>query len=109
MYGFDLVIKNGTIIDGTRFPRFRSDIGIKDGKIARIGYIADPGSARVVDANGLIVAPGHIDTHTHYDAQIFWDPACSNAGENGITTVVTGNCGFGFAPSTRRIVNARCS
>lgn len=98
MYGFDLVIKNGTIIDGTRFPRFRSDIGIRDGKIARIGHIADPGSARVVDADGLIVAPGHIDTHTHYDAQIFWDPTCSNAGENGITTVVTGNCGFGFAP-----------
>lgn len=98
MYGFDLVIKNGTIVDGTRFPRFSADIGVVDGKIAKIGHIADPGAARVIDAEGLIVAPGHIDTHTHYDAQIFWDPTCSNAGENGITTVVTGNCGFGFAP-----------
>ena len=98
MSGFDLVIKNGTIIDGTRFPRFKSDIGVKDGRIAKIGFIADTGSARIIDANGQIVAPGHIDTHTHYDAQIFWDPTCSNAGENGITTVVTGNCGFGFAP-----------
>lgn len=98
MNGFDLVIKNGTIIDGTRFPRFISDIGVIAGKIARIGHIADPGDAQVLDATGLIVAPGHIDTHTHYDAQIFWDPTCSNAGENGITTVVTGNCGFGFAP-----------
>lgn len=98
MYGFDLVIKNGTVIDGTRFPRFRSDIGVKNGKIAKIGHIADPGGAKVVDATDMIVAPGHIDTHTHYDAQIFWDPGCSNAGENGITTVVTGNCGFGFAP-----------
>lgn len=98
MSGFDLVIKNGTIVDGTRFPRFRSDIGIAGGRIARIGHIADTGAAKVIDAAGMIVAPGHVDTHTHYDAQIFWDPACSNAGENGITTVVTGNCGFGFAP-----------
>lgn len=98
MDGFDLVIKNGTVIDGTRFPRFEADIGIADGKIAKIGHIEDTGTARIVDARGLIVAPGHVDTHTHYDAQIFWDPTCSNAGENGITTVVTGNCGFGFAP-----------
>lgn len=98
MYGFDLVIKNGTVIDGTRAPRFKADIGIKDGRIVRIGSISDAGRAQVVEANGLIVAPGHIDTHTHYDAQIFWDPTCSNAGENGITSVVTGNCGFGFAP-----------
>lgn len=98
MDGFDLVIKNGTVVDGTRFPRFEADIGIVGGKIAKIGHIEDTGSAKVVDARGMIVAPGHVDTHTHYDAQIFWDPTCSNAGENGITTVVTGNCGFGFAP-----------
>ncbi|MEQ9590773.1 MAG: amidohydrolase family protein [Parvibaculaceae bacterium] len=95
---FDTIIKNGTIIDGTRFPRFVSDIGIVDGKIAYIGKLASENATEVIDADGLVVAPGFIDLHTHYDAQIFWDPYCSNSGENGVTTVVTGNCGFGFAP-----------
>lgn len=95
---YDLLIKSGTIVDGTRFPRYRADIGIREGRVAHIGSI-DVGEAReVIDADGLIVAPGHIDCHTHYDAQIHWDPYCSNSGENGVTTVVAGNCGFGFAP-----------
>ncbi|MEO1169966.1 MAG: amidohydrolase family protein [Pseudomonadota bacterium] len=95
---YDLLIKSGTIVDGTRFPRYVADIAIKDGRIAHIGHV-DPETAReTLDAEGLIIAPGHIDCHTHYDAQIHWDPYCSNSGENGITTVVTGNCGFGFAP-----------
>lgn len=98
MAQYDLLIRNGTVIDGTRFPRFRADIGIRDGRIAEIGQLRAATAERVIDASGLIVAPGHIDSHTHYDAQIFWDPTCSNAGENGVTTVVTGNCGFGFAP-----------
>lgn len=95
---FDIVIKSGTIIDGTRFPRYVADIGIKDGIIAHIGNISDRSGRKVLDAKGLIVAPGHIDAHTHYDAQIHWDPYCSNSGENGVTTVVAGNCGFAFAP-----------
>jgi len=95
---FDLVVKNGMIIDGTGAPRFRDDLGIKDGRIAKIGRIAAHEAARVIDADGLVVAPGFIDLHTHYDAQIFWDPYLTISGWHGVTSVVIGNCGFGFAP-----------
>lgn len=98
MSEFDLIIEGGTIVDGTGFPRFRADIGIRAGRIAKVGQLKGRPARRRIEASGCIVAPGHVDTHTHYDAQIFWDPTCSNAGENGITTVVAGNCGFGFAP-----------
>lgn len=95
---FDTVIKGGTIVDGQRTPRFVSDIGIKDGKIAYIGSVRDPSAAELIDAEGLIVAPGFVDLHTHYDSQIFWDPYCTLSGWHGVTSVVIGNCGFGFAP-----------
>jgi N-acyl-D-aspartate/D-glutamate deacylase len=95
---YDIVIRGGLVIDGTRFPRLRTDIGIQGGVIRRLGAIAGGSGRKEIDASGSIVAPGFIDTHTHFDAQIFWDPTCSNAGENGVTTVVAGNCGFGFAP-----------
>jgi N-acyl-D-amino-acid deacylase len=95
---FDLLIKDGMIVDGTRAPRFRDDIAIKDGKIAKIGRTQPHEAAKVVEADGLIVAPGFIDLHTHYDAQIFWDPYLTLSGWHGITSVVIGNCGFGFAP-----------
>ena len=98
MAEFDIVIKNGMVVDGTRAPRFRSDIGIKNGRIAKIGRIASHQGAKAVDAEGHIVAPGFIDLHTHYDAQIFWDPYLTISGYHGITSVVIGNCGFGFAP-----------
>lgn len=98
MAAYDIVIKNGTIMDGTRFPRYRADIGVKDGKIAKIGHIDAKAGRRLIDATGKIVAPGHVDLHTHYDAQIHWDPYCTNSGNNGVTTIVAGNCGFGFAP-----------
>lgn len=98
MTQYDIVIKNGTIVDGTRFPRYRADIAVKDGRIARIGRIEASAGREVIDAEGKIVAPGHVDLHTHYDAQIHWDPYCTNSGDNGVTTVVAGNCGFGFAP-----------
>ena len=98
MARYDRVIRNGTIIDGARLPRFRGDIAIRDGVIVEIGRI-DPADAReVIDATSLIVAPGFIDLHTHYDAQLFWDPYCTLSGWHGITSVVIGNCGFGFAP-----------
>ncbi len=98
MTTFDTVIKNGTIIDGLRTPRYRADIGIKDGHIAYIGHIEFPDDAEVLDAEGLIVAPGFVDLHTHYDSQIYWDPWCTISGWHGVTSVVIGNCGFGFAP-----------
>ena len=98
MASFDTVIRGGTVVDGARMPRRRCDVGIVDGKIAKLGRIASSEGRRVLDADGHIVAPGFIDLHTHYDAQIFWDPYCTLSGWHGVTSVVIGNCGFGFAP-----------
>jgi N-acyl-D-aspartate/D-glutamate deacylase len=95
---FDRVILGGTVIDGLRTPRYRADVGIVDGRIARIGRIAPHEGREVLDAEGLIVAPGFVDLHTHYDSQVFWDPWCTISGWHGVTSVVIGNCGFGFAP-----------
>ncbi|NRA08335.1 MAG: amidohydrolase family protein [Myxococcales bacterium] len=98
MRELDAVIREGMIFDGTAGPRYRADIGIKDGVIAEIGRIPASRAVREIDASGLHVAPGFVDTHTHYDAQLFWDPYCSLSGWHGVTTAVIGNCGFGFAP-----------
>jgi N-acyl-D-amino-acid deacylase len=95
---YDLVIRNGMIVDGARNPRYRADLAVKDGVVARIGRVRPGEAAREIDATGLVVAPGFIDLHTHYDAQIFWDPYLTTSGTNGVTSVVIGNCGFGFAP-----------
>jgi len=95
---FDTVIKNGMIVDGTRAPRYHADIGIKDGRIVDIGRMNASDGAIEIDASGLVVAPGFVDLHTHYDAQVFWDPHCTISGWHGATSVVIGNCGFGFAP-----------
>jgi N-acyl-D-amino-acid deacylase len=98
MAEFDVIIRGGMIIDGTRLPRYRADVGIKDGKIATIGRLKSHEGAKVIDAGGLNVAPGFVDLHTHYDAQMFWDPYCTISSWHGVTSVVIGNCGFGFAP-----------
>lgn len=101
MSEFDVIIKNGTIIDGRRTPRYKGDIGIKDGVVAAItgaDGLAPSRAADVIEADGLIVAPGFVDLHTHFDAQIFWDPYCTIGGWHGVTSVVIGNCGFGLAP-----------
>jgi len=98
MAEFDTIIKDGMIVDGTQLPRYRADIGIKNGKIAKIGRLKSSDGSKVLDASGLIVAPGAIDLHTHYDAQLHWDPYCSIGSWHGVTSVTIGNCGFGFAP-----------
>lgn len=98
MANYDVVIKGGIVVDGSGNPRFRGDIAITDGVISRIGRIPAADADRVIDATGLIVAPGFIDLHTHYDGQVFWDPYLTMSGPHGVTSVVTGNCGFGFAP-----------
>ena len=98
MAEYDIIIRKGTIVDGTRAPRYVGDLAIKDGKIAKMGGLRGSGADKVLDASGLIVAPGFIDLHTHYDGQLFWDPYCSISGWHGVTSVAIGNCGFGFAP-----------
>jgi N-acyl-D-amino-acid deacylase len=98
MAEFSTVIKGGTVFDGQRTPRVRTDIGIKGGIITAIGQLDAADADEVIDATGLNVAPGFIDNHTHYDSQLFWDPYCSISGWHGVTSVVIGNCGFSFAP-----------
>lgn len=95
---YDVIIKGGKLIDGTGTPRKVTDIGIRDGKVAKVGGLRDATATRIVDATGRIVAPGVIDVHTHYDGAIFWDPYCTPSGYHGMTTAVVSNCGFGFAP-----------
>jgi N-acyl-D-aspartate/D-glutamate deacylase len=98
MPDFDVLVKGGTVVDGSRSPRYLGDIGIRDGKIAKIGQLNSSDAKKTLDANGLVVAPGFIDLHTHYDAQLNWDPYCTLSGWHGVTSIVIGNCGFGFAP-----------
>ena len=101
---YDLVIKDGMVIDGSGMPRYRADIGVKDGRIARIGRISEPAD-QVVDAEGHVVTPGFVDGHTHMDAQVFWDPLGSCSCYHGVTTAVMGNCGFTLAPCRASEVN----
>lgn len=94
---YDLVIKNGVVVDGSGFSRYRADVAVKDGTIVEIGRIQGAAAA-TIDADGLYVAPGIIDLHTHYDAQPFWDRLCTSSVWHGVTTVLTGNCGLTLAP-----------
>ncbi len=99
---FDLVIRNGTIVDGSGGEPYQADIGVDGGRITEIGRIAASGSkARQLDADGLVVTPGFVDAHTHMDAQLMWDPLGSSSCWHGVTTVVMGNCGFTLAPVRR--------
>ena len=103
----DLVIKNARICDGTGAPSFMGSLGVKDGVIRHVGKANGQTADRVLDADGLVLAPGFVDPHTHYDAQIAWDPLLTCSPWHGVTTVIMGNCGVGVAPvkpETREIL-----
>ena len=94
---YDLLIKNGRIIDGSGMPAYRGDVAVKNGKIMEMGKLRGS-AARTIDADGLVIAPGFVDNHCHYDAQVTWDPLCTFSPYHGVTTVLIGNCSLSMAP-----------
>ena len=95
----DLVIRGGTVVDGTGAPARVADVTVDRGRISGVGSFADEPASRTVDADGLLVTPGWVDIHTHYDGQATWDEVLAPSSWHGVTTIVTGNCGVGFAPA----------
>src|SRR5262249_21730133 len=97
---WDLVFRGAEVVDGRGGPAYTADVAVAEGRVAEIGRLEASGSsARVIDADGLTLTPGFIDVHTHYDAQLYFEPTASPSSWHGVTTVLTGNCGFTFAPA----------
>ena len=96
---YDLIVRGGTVVDGTGTARRRVDVGVKDGRIAAVGKLGDASAHDVFDATGLIVAPGIVDAHTPYDPQVTFEPLATMSVYHGVTTVLAGNCGFSIAPT----------
>ena len=94
---YDLLVKNGRVVDGSGMPSFQGDVGVRKGRIVEIGKLGGPAD-RVIDAEGLVISPGFVDNHCHYDAQVTWDPLCTFSCYHGATTVIIGNCSLGLAP-----------
>ena len=94
---FDLIIRGGNVHDGTGAPARVADVAVKDGRIAAIGHVEGE-EREVIDAAGLVVSPGFVDVHTHYDGQVTWEQRLAPSSGHGVTTAVMGNCGVGFAP-----------
>jgi N-acyl-D-aspartate/D-glutamate deacylase len=104
----DLVLRAGTVVDGSGLPAYTADVGVDNGRIVAVGRLGSTGAARTIDADGCVVAPGFIDIHTHYDAQLHFEPTASPSSWHGVTTVITGNCGFSLFPARRADVPWLC-
>ena len=94
---YDLLVKNGRVVDGSGMPSYRGDVAVKGGKVVETGKLSGAAN-RVIDADGMVIAPGFVDNHCHYDAQVTWDPLCSFSCYHGATTVIIGNCSLALAP-----------
>ena len=95
----DLVVRGRSVVDGTGSPARTADVAVDDGVVTAVGRLEDLAAARTIDADGLLVTPGWVDIHTHYDGQATWDDALAPSSWHGVTTIVMGNCGVGFAPA----------
>ena len=102
---FDILIKNGRVVDGTGNPWFKADVGIENGKIAKVSKAPLKEGERVLDAKGLVVTPGFIDMHSHSDTSVLVHPRCESFVRQGITTAVTGSCGISMAPISESFVD----
>ena len=95
---YDLIIRGGTLVDGSGLPGYRADVGISGGMITAIGDLKGQSAKDSIDADGHVVCPGLIDAHTHFDAQVFWDPIGTNVCWSGVTSIIMGNCSYTLAP-----------